>query len=151
MSMKKADECGVLSCQMIRKAVQKKQVFSKTLAIEDSQIQPASLDLRLGSKAYRLVSSFLPEGRDVIDKLYTQDVYGSDLVMYETDISEGGILEKGHVYLIPLAEEVALPPGIRGRANPKSTTGRLDIFARAYGPGRQVRRYRPRLQGQALS
>jgi len=130
MSMKKADECGVLSCQMIRKAVQKKQVFSKTLAIEDCQVQPASLDLRLGSKAYRLVSSFLPENRDVMDKLYTQDVYGSDLVMYETDISEGGILEKGHVYLIPLAEEVSLPPGIRGRANPKSTTGRLDIFAR---------------------
>ncbi|MBI5491892.1 MAG: 2'-deoxycytidine 5'-triphosphate deaminase [Deltaproteobacteria bacterium] len=120
---------GVLSCQQLKKAIAKKQISSKA-PIPDGQVQPASMDLRLGPKAYRLVSSFLPENHEVIEKLYTPDIYGSDLVMYETDISSGGILEKGHVYLIPLIEELNLPKDIRGRANPKSTTGRLDIFAR---------------------
>lgn len=123
-------ECGVLSCQLIKKAISKKHVFSKGEAISEEQVQPASFDLRLGTKAYRLVSSFLPETHDVMDKLSTPDAYGSDLVMYETDISNGGILEKGHVYLIPIMEELNLPKTVRGRANPKSTTGRLDIFAR---------------------
>jgi len=121
---------GVLSCQLLKKAVSRRRIFSKGAPITDEQIQPASLDLRLGDRAYRLVSSFLPENHDVVEKLYTPDVYGSGLVMYETDISNGGILEKGHVYLIPLMEELNLPEGVRGRANPKSTTGRLDIFAR---------------------
>lgn len=121
---------GVLSCQAIKKAVSSGHVVSRSAPIEDSQIQPASMDLRLGKKAYRLISSFLPEGSGVMERLHTPDVYGSDLVMYETDISKGGILEKGHVYLIPLIEELNLPANIRGRANPKSTTGRLDVFAR---------------------
>ncbi len=121
---------GVLSCQSLKRAVRKKEIFSRNAPISEDQIQPASLDLRLGGKAFRLVSSFLPENFEVMEKLYTPDIYGSDLVMYEADISNGGILEKGHVYLIPLMEELNLPGNIRGRANPKSTTGRLDIFAR---------------------
>lgn len=121
---------GVLSAQMLRKSVALGHVKSSGAAIADGQIQPASMDLRLGPVAYRLVSSFLPEGGPVADRLTTSDVHGSGLVMYETDISNGGILEKGHVYLIPLMEELALPLNVRGRANPKSTTGRLDIFAR---------------------
>jgi len=121
---------GVLSYQALKKAIRKREVFSANAPITEDQIQPASLDLRLGNKAYRLVSSFLPEDLDVMDKLHTPDVYGSGLVMYESDISNGGILEKGHVYLIPLMEELKLPADVRGRANPKSTTGRLDIFAR---------------------
>ncbi len=130
--MKKSvvNAAGVLSYQALKKAIRKKEVFSGNAPIAEDQIQPASLDLRLGTRAYRLVSSFLPEDLDVMDKLYTPDVYGSGLVMYEADISNGGILEKGHVYLIPLMEELKLPADIRGRANPKSTTGRLDIFAR---------------------
>ncbi len=98
--------------------------------ISESQIQPASIDLRLGAKAYRLVSSFLPENTGVIEKLHTRDEYGSDLVMYEMDISEGAILERGSVYLIPLMEELGLPKDVGGKANPKSTTGRLDVFTR---------------------
>ncbi|MBI5902214.1 MAG: 2'-deoxycytidine 5'-triphosphate deaminase [Deltaproteobacteria bacterium] len=121
---------GVLSCQLIKKAASRKRIFSKGAPIADEQIQPASMDLRLGDRAFRLVSSFLPESHDVVEKIHTPDAYGSDLVMYETDISNGGILEKGHVYLIPLMEELNLPEGVKGRANPKSTTGRLDIFAR---------------------
>jgi dCTP deaminase len=121
---------GVHSLGQLREAVRTGAISSRGAPIEEAQIQPASLDLRLGPTAYRLVSSFLPESHDVIEKLYTMDSYGSDLVMYETDISKGGILEKGHVYLIPLLEELNLPEGVAGRANPKSTTGRLDIFAR---------------------
>ena len=130
-SMEKKETCaGVLSCQALKKAIRKKEIFSTSEPVREDQIQPASLDLRLGARAFRLVSSFLPESFDVMEKLRAPDVYGSDLVMYESDISNGGILEKGHVYLIPLMEELRLPGHIRGRANPKSTTGRLDIFAR---------------------
>ncbi|MBS0149888.1 MAG: 2'-deoxycytidine 5'-triphosphate deaminase [Nitrospira sp.] len=103
---------------------------SAAQAIEDRQIQPASLDLRLGRKAYRLISSFLPELSAISSRLNVMDFYQSDLVMYEMDLSEGAILEKGHVYLVPLLEELALPQTIRARANPKSTTGRLDVFTR---------------------
>jgi dCTP deaminase len=58
------------------------------------------------------------------------EVYQSDLVMYELDLTGGAILEKGHVYLVPLLESLRLPPTLRARTNPKSTTGRLDIFTR---------------------
>ncbi len=120
---------GILSYQLLKKAVQDGIVRSDA-PFSEGQFQPASLDLRLGPKAYRLVSSFLPENKKVIERLHMPDIYGSDLVMYEIDITQGGILEKGHVYLIPLKEELNLPRDIKGRANPKSTTGRLDIFAR---------------------
>ena len=99
-------------------------------AIEDRQIQPASLDLRLGKKAYRLISSFLPELSAISSRLDVMDFYQSDLVMYEMDLTGGAILEKGHVYLVPLLESLRLPSTIRARANPKSTTGRLDVFTR---------------------
>ena len=130
MRSAKVNTCGVLSFQRLKDAVADGVIRCEGASVAEEQIQPASVDLRLGSKAYRLISSFLPENRSVMDKLHAADIYGSDLVMYETDISNGGILEKGHVYLIPIMEELALPPGVAGRANPKSTTGRLDIFAR---------------------
>ena len=99
-------------------------------AIEERQVQPASLDLRLGRKAYRLLSSFLPERSHIQSRLDVLDFYQSDLVMYEMDLSGGAILEKGHVYLVPLLESLRLPVTLRARANPKSTTGRLDVFTR---------------------
>lgn len=126
MAIKKS---GVFSLQELKEAVKTGIIKSKR-PIEANQIQPASMDLRLGAKAYRLVSSFLPEDSKVIERLHTVDSYGSDLVMYEVDISEGAILEKGSVYLIPLMEELNLPKGVEGKANPKSTIGRLDIFTR---------------------
>ena len=108
--------------------------------IDPGQIQPASLDLRLGTKAYRLISSFLPEQSDSGTHRHSQplpllnmlSLYHDELVMYDIDLTQdqGAILEKGHVYLVPLLERVALPPDVRGRANPKSSTGRLDIFTR---------------------
>ncbi len=126
---KRALKSGVLSSQELKRAVEQ-GIIKANPGVEDRQIQPASIDLRCAPKVFRLVSSFLPESAPVLDRLHTPDIYGSDLVMYEMDISQGGILEKGSVYLIPLMEELDLPSDIDGKANPKSTTGRLDIFAR---------------------
>ncbi len=120
---------GILPYQGLRRLVANRAIRAE-FPIEEHQIQPASLDLRLGKKAYRLLSSFLPELTDITSRLNVLDFYQSDLVMYEMDLSEGGILEKGHVYLVPLLESLHLPKTLRARTNPKSTTGRLDVFTR---------------------
>ena len=120
---------GILPYQQITQLVTGGAIQSD-VPIEDRQIQPASLDLRLGRKAYRLISSFLPELSEITSRLNVLDFYQSDLVMYEMDLTEGAILEKGHVYLVPLLERLSLPKTLRARANPKSTTGRLDVFTR---------------------
>lgn len=88
------------------------------------QVQPASLDLRLGHVAYRIRASFLPgPGACVADKL-------DSLKLHEISLVEGAVLETGCVYLVPLQESLALPPSIAAAANPKSSTGRLDVFTR---------------------
>lgn len=93
------------------------------------QIQPASMDLRLGDHAYRLRSSFLPGlGNSVGSKL-------PDLAMHRIDIREGAVLETGAVYLVPLLETLRLPPDLSARANPKSSTGRIDVFVRLIHDG----------------
>ncbi|MBX3330862.1 MAG: 2'-deoxycytidine 5'-triphosphate deaminase [Nitrospira sp.] len=120
---------GILPYQDIKRLITSRAI-SASPTVEDRQIQPASLDLRLGRKAYRLISSFLPELSAISSRLNVLDFYQSDLVMYEMDLTDGAILEKGHVYLVPLLEQLALPKTIRARANPKSTTGRLDVFTR---------------------
>lgn len=120
---------GILPDQHLKRLIRDGAITSDP-PIMDGQIQPASLDLRLGTKAYRMLSSFLPERSEISTRLNILDVYQSDLVMYEMDLTKGAILEKGHVYLVPLLEQLALPKSIRGRANPKSSTGRLDIFTR---------------------
>jgi dCTP deaminase len=120
---------GILPYQDITRLIAGRAI-SAVPAIEERQIQPASLDLRLGRKAYRLISSFLPELSAISSRLNVLDFYQSDLVMYEMDLTDGAILEKGHVYLVPLLEQLQLPKTLRARANPKSTTGRLDVFTR---------------------
>ena len=120
---------GILPDKHLKQLIQDGAI-SGEIPIDDRQIQPASLDLRLGTKAYRLLSSFLPERSEISTRLSVSDLYQSDLVMYEMDLTQGAILEKGHVYLVPLLETLALPKTIRGRANPKSSTGRLDVFTR---------------------
>ncbi len=120
---------GILPDTHLKQLIRDKAVHASP-PITKSQIQPASLDLRLGKKAYRLLSSFLPERSEISTRLSVQNLYQSDLVMYEMDLTQGAILERGHVYLVPLLEHLALPKDIRGRANPKSSTGRLDIFTR---------------------
>ena len=121
---------GILPYQQLKVLAQQGSI-SADLPLEDRQFQPASIDLRLGQKAYRLLSSFLPDRPDTFPQdLPWGDAFQSDLVMYDFDITQGAILEKGHVYLVPLLEHVRLPRGIRGKTNPKSSTGRLDIFTR---------------------
>jgi dCTP deaminase len=120
---------GILPYQQIKQLIVNGAIHAD-VPIEDRQIQPASLDLRLGAKAYRLLSSFLPERLEVGARLGVMDAFREDLVMYEIDLRLGGILEKGHVYLVPLMENLTLTKSLRARANPKSTTGRLDIFTR---------------------
>jgi dCTP deaminase len=92
--------------------------------IPDGQFQPASLDLRLGKKAYRLRASFLPGRGTTIEKRL------STIALHEFDISQGAVLERGCVYLVELQESLALPPDIACSTNPKSSTGRLDVFSR---------------------
>ena len=89
----------------------------------DGQIQPASIDLRLGSVAWRVQASFLPGKQPVARKIEA-------LKMHELDLTQGAVLERGCCYIVPLLERLNLPADIAGTANPKSTTGRLDIFTR---------------------
>ncbi len=127
--MADSKKTGILSFQHLR-ALVRQHAIRADVPITSKQIQPASLDLRLGTKAYRLLSSFLPEPSNQQSQFTIEDLYRSDMVMYDMDLTNGAILEKGHVYLVPLMERVKLPKDIRGRTNPKSSTGRLDIFTR---------------------
>lgn len=116
---------GILPVQALELCVrQGGEIVSLEDPIRDDQFQPASLDLRLGSVAYRVRASFLP-GRNatVRQKL-------DDLAMHAMDITGGGVLERGCVYIIPLQESLALKRRTSARGNPKSSTGRLDIFTR---------------------
>jgi dCTP deaminase len=114
---------GIYPSHWIEKALAERVVHSPKYQIPDQSVQPASLDLRLGEKAYRLRCSFLPETQAVEEKL-------SDFAMGTIDLRDGAILEQNRPYLIPLLEELKLPPHVRGRTNPRSSTGRLDVFTR---------------------
>lgn len=120
-----ADEAqGVLPSQALERAVDAGIIEADDFKIPSSNIQPASIDLRLGETAYRIRSSFLPDRRPVEVKL-------KEFVEDELDIiREGKILEPNTPYLIPLIERLHLPADVRGKANPKSSTGRLDVFTR---------------------
>lgn len=99
-------------------------IIHADVPIEAGQLQPASLDLRLGPVAYRVQASFLPGDATVEERL-------SDLQMHNAlDLSRPCLLERGCVYIIPLEEELRLPKELAAKANPKSTTGRLDVFTR---------------------
>ena len=101
-----------------------KGVIKADIPLEAGQIQPASLDLRLGSSAYRVPASFLPgPGRTVLDRL-------SSLATHEVDLTRPTVLERNCVHIIPLIESLSLPYGVDARANPKSSSGRLDLFVR---------------------
>ena len=113
---------GVLPIQDIRQLVSQQAVQTKYV-IPTGNYQPASLDLRLGETAYSLQCSFLPHSATVMQKL-------PQLTIARIDIRDGAVLEKNRPYLIPLLEEIHLPPDLHARASPKSSTGRLDIFTR---------------------
>jgi dCTP deaminase len=98
-------------------------------AIAEAQIQPASLDLRLGATAYRVRASFLAgHGATVADRI-------AEFEMHRIDLRHGAVLEKGCVYVVPLLERLALPSGISAVANAKSSTGRLDLLTRTITDG----------------
>jgi dCTP deaminase len=88
------------------------------------QVQPASLDLRLGAKAYRVRASFLPGPRASVGERI------ADLALHEFPLGDGAVLETGCVYIVPLQESLALPRDIVASTNPKSSTGRIDVFTR---------------------
>lgn len=114
---------GVLPAQNILELIRSERIACD-VPIDDSQIQPASMDLRLGPTAYRVQASFLP-GRfaTVMDRVRA-------LHMAELDLTKPAVLEKGCIYIVPVLERLNLPSDMSARANPKSTTGRLDIFTR---------------------
>jgi dCTP deaminase len=99
-------------------------VIHSAAAFADDQVQPASVDLRLGPVGYRVQASFLPGDATVEERL-------TDLQMHDSlDLTRPCLLERGCVYIIPLREELRLSPDLAAKANPKSTTGRLDVFTR---------------------
>jgi dCTP deaminase len=114
---------GLLPSQEIRRLVEHGRVTASP-AITEEQIQPASMDLRLGDIAHRVQASFLP------GQFATVEEKIKELRMTRVDLTGAAVFEKGCVYVVPLCEELNLPPGISAKANPKSTTGRLDIFTR---------------------
>jgi dCTP deaminase len=127
-SARPAASSGILPSQEIARLIEAGAI---TLAepVAETQLQPASLDLRLGAVAYRVRASFLPQpGTRVQAKL-------DDLALHTISLSQGAVLETGCVYIVPLLESLALPDGIEASANPKSSTGRLDVFTRVIADG----------------
>jgi len=119
-----ADARGVLPNQHLAAAIADGIIDAGNFKIPADNIQPASLDLRLDERAYRIRCSFLPDRHTVESKMKA-------LIIDELDLhGDGAVLETKRPYLIPLKERLALPPSVRGKANPKSSTGRLDVFTR---------------------
>ncbi len=119
---------GVLPIQAIEHLIAEGAVRLAEPAAQ-AQIQPASLDLRLGPTAYRVRASFLPGPKvSIADRL-------ASVALHEFDLTDGAVLETGCVYVVPLLESLALPADVSGAANPKSSTGRLDVFTRVIADG----------------
>lgn len=123
-----ADPSGILPAQSIRDLLAC-GVIVVPQPLADRQVQPASLDLRLGSDAYRVRASFLPRtGEPIAERL-------DELALHRIDITSGAVLETGCVYLVPIVERLALPSDLAAATNPKSSTGRLDVFTRVIADG----------------
>jgi len=118
---------GILPSQEIRELISNGKICSPVDITED-QVQPASIDLRLGKVAYRVEASFLPSRTPISAKIRS-------LQLEVIDLSNPAVLNKGNVFIVPLLERLVLPSDMSGKANPKSTTGRLDIFTRLMTEG----------------
>ncbi len=115
---------GILPSHVLKREIRAKRLIVSTEEVSESQIQPASLDLRLGAVAHRVRASFLPGAEASVEAKLAR------VAMHTIDITEGAVLEAGCVYVIPLLERLELRDRISGIANPKSSTGRLDVFTR---------------------
>ncbi|MDR0808356.1 MAG: 2'-deoxycytidine 5'-triphosphate deaminase [Gemmobacter sp.] len=121
-------ETGVLPAQSLRRLIAEGTIAADPAILPD-QVQPASLDLRLGPIAYRVRASFLAgQGSSVAERI-------AEFEMHRIDLTAGAVLEKGCVYIIPLMERLALPQGVTAVANAKSSTGRLDLLTRTITDG----------------
>src|SRR6266853_6812426 len=114
---------GILPSQTIQELIDGGRVVGSP-PVTPEQIQPASLDLRLGDIAHRVRASFLPGPNSTVESKI------KELRMTRVALTGAPVFEKNCVYIVPLVEELNLPENISGKANPKSTTGRLDIFTR---------------------
>jgi dCTP deaminase len=123
MTSKSITPQGILPARIIAEYCAK-GLINPGRSLDSDQIQPASLDLRLGEWAYRVRASFLPGPKATVAQRL------ESLVLHRINLSEGAVLETGCVYIVPLLESLKLPKGISAAANPKSSTGRLDIFTR---------------------
>ena len=119
---------GIYSDQMIQRLLAKAHV-TVSASVASGQIQPASLDLRLGKRVWRMRASFLPGGGRTVASRIEQ------LALHEMDLSGTAVLETGCVYVAELMEGMALPAHVAASANPKSSTGRLDVFTRVISDG----------------
>jgi dCTP deaminase len=128
MTRSEPRKTGILPSQEIRELIRNGKILSG-VEIADDQIQPASIDLRLGNVAHRIQASFLPGRSSPVSNRIR------DLKLAELDLSRPALLERGAVFIVPVVESLALPRDIGGKANPKSTTGRLDIFTRLITDG----------------
>ena len=115
---------GIVPSHVLRQLIRARREIVAAEEIDPAQIQPASIDLRLGPVAWRVRASFLPGPQATVrDKL-------ASVVMHEIDLTHGAVLETGCVYVIALLESLELGSRVSGIANPKSSTGRLDVFTR---------------------
>jgi dCTP deaminase len=114
---------GIQSAKVIAELIATQAIHSKS-PVQEGQIQPASLDLRLGSKAYRVRASFLPGPHHSVAQQLEK------MALHEIDLKPGAVLETGCVYVAEIQETLALPTDIAASANPKSSTGRIDVFTR---------------------
>lgn len=132
---------GILPASQLRAMIHRGRLQALK-EIEEAQIQPASLDLRLGAVAWRIRASFLPGPETTVKARIDQ------LALHQIDLTKGAVFEAGCVYIVPLLESVALPYRVSGVANPKSSTGRLDVFTRLIADGaKEFDRIEPGYEG----
>ncbi|MDO8810435.1 MAG: 2'-deoxycytidine 5'-triphosphate deaminase [Gallionella sp.] len=127
------DYTGILPSQKIEEMLGGGEISTMLRPPDHDQVQPASIDLRLGDYAYPVDTSFLPgKGMKVLEKMKQLDDRFAD---FRIDLSKGAVLEKGRVYVVPLLEAISLRGDVAAFANPKSSTGRLDILTRLIADG----------------
>src|ERR1035437_5616770 len=135
-AIRTGDYTGILPSQKIKEMLSNREITALLRPIDDDQVQPASIDLRLGDCAYPVDTSFLP-GKEmrVLEKMKQLD---DGFAGFRIDLRDGAVLEKGRIYVIPLLETINLRSEVAAFANPKSSTGRLDILTRLIADGATI-------------